>query len=146
MNEQTRRFIEAHIGRIIDRGIFDERLIAEFRFDKRRTEYPDECPCYQQNKPCHNGTEVNCLLCYCHKYENSTPEGGCGLPEEGTGEWYYHPNLPAGRIWDCSKCNYPNKEEIVVKCLEGFFNSNEHSAESLRKYLKALYGLDGQPS
>ena len=56
MNEQTRRFIEAHVERIIDSGIFDERLIGEFGFDKRRTEHQDECPCYQQNDPCHNGT------------------------------------------------------------------------------------------
>jgi Zn-finger protein len=148
MDEQTRRYIIAHIERVVDCGIFDERLIGEFRYDKRRTEHPDKCPCYQQSKPCHNtnGEELNCLLCYCPEYDNSPQEGGCKLPEKGKGEWFYHPVHPTGRILDCSHCNYPNKEDIVIKYLEGFFNSSEHSKESLRKYLKALYCLNGQPS
>jgi len=117
MNEKTRRAIETHI----------ERIIKEFRFENQRADNLEKCPCYAQNKPCHNIPleEFNCLLCFCPEYNTSNSEGGCKIPEKGKGEWFYHPSHQTGRIWDCSNCGYPNREEIVREYLKAIFSLNE---------------------
>ena len=113
MNNKTRKAIEAHI----------EKIITEFKFSQRKEKYPTECPCYINDKPCHDldETEFNCFLCFCPEYDNSTSEGGCKSPERGNGEWFNHESHETGRIWDCSNCSYPNQEETVREYLRGVF-------------------------
>lgn len=114
MNDKTRKAIESHI----------EKIIEDYRFFHRQAESPNECVCYMQNKPCHtlSSKEFNCFLCYCPEYDTSKPEGGCKIQRK-EGKWFDNPNVPTGKIWDCSNCDYPNKENTV------------------RNYLKNLFGL-----
>ncbi|MBU2053262.1 MAG: hypothetical protein KJ721_03395 [Nanoarchaeota archaeon] len=114
MNSKTRETINSHLNKII----------SEFRFNNRKLKQPKECPCYEQNKPCHNvDGELNCFLCYCPEYDNSKSEGGCKINSQ-KGKWYFHDKLPKGKIWDCSDCDNPHREETI------------------RKHLKKLFGVD----
>jgi Zn-finger protein len=117
MNDLTRRCIAVHV----------ERILAEFSFEHRAREHPEECPCYVLGKPCHDDipiSDFNCFLCYCPEYDNSISEGGCKLGNpEAKGKPFEHPSHPTGRIWDCSDCIY------------------HHRSENVRKYLKRLFGL-----
>jgi len=101
-----------------------EQILKEFRFSHRSKDHPEECPNYHRQKPCHDiiPEELNCFFCLCPEYDNSKEEGGCFM-NNPKGKWFYHPSHQKGRIWDCSDCNYPHKEE------------------NIRKYLKALFGL-----
>ncbi|MBR9701745.1 hypothetical protein GOV13_02380 [Candidatus Pacearchaeota archaeon] len=111
MPNKTKQAILSHINKII----------SEFKFSNRKLKHPKECPCYLENKPCHNvGGELNCFLCYCPEYDNSKEEGGCKINSK-KGKWHVHEN---GKIWDCSDCDHPHKEETV------------------RKHLKELFGID----
>jgi len=109
MNPQTKNFIEKHIQNIID----------EFDFEKQKGKNSDKCPCYSEGK-CHDVENLNCFLCYCPEYDNSKIEGGCKINSE-KGKWFFDEKFPAGKIWDCSSCDYPHKEEIVKKYLKKVF-------------------------
>ena len=113
MNEKTRESIQAHV----------ERIIQEFRFNKRRITHQDECPCYKST-PCYDIEELNCFLCYCPEYNTESIEGGCKISSK-EGKWFYHPSHPTGRIWDCTNCSYPNKEKTVRVYLEKLFGLKE---------------------
>ncbi len=114
MNEKTRQCIEEKI----------ERILREFRFSSRSKEHPEECPNYTRQKPCHDipAGELHCFFCVCPEYDNTSEEGGCCISKP-EGKWFYHPSHPKGRIWDCSDCDHPHREENV------------------RKYLGVLFGL-----
>ncbi|MDP6641383.1 MAG: cysteine-rich small domain-containing protein [Nitrososphaerales archaeon] len=90
--------------------------INDFSFENMRKKFPDKCPCYIENKPCHDmdPEELNCLLCYCPEYDQSKKEGGCKIDSK-EGKWFFSDKLPSGKIWDCSSCNYPHKRENVEK-------------------------------
>lgn len=146
MNEITRKCIEKHVERIAESFRTNnhdiEKIIEEFRFSTQKRKNPDACPCYSDG-PCHDmDGKLNCFFCFCPKYDNSAPEGGCKLPETGEGKWFYHPDLPTGRIWDCSKCKYPNREETVRESLANLNLTAPDREEVVRKYLKAIFGLD----
>ena len=117
MNDKTKEFIESHINRIIN----------EFNFKKRKEKNPEECLCYQQDKPCHEipKEEFNCFLCYCPEYDSIKSEGGCKLNSK-KGKWFYHHDLPKGKIWDCSDCDYPHRIGTVKKYLKKFFGIKEN--------------------
>lgn len=113
MDEKTEKFISAHI----------QKIIKEFNFKNRKAKYPDACPCYK-DKPCHNIPEekLNCFLCYCPEYISNLEEGGCKINSQ-KGKWFFDKRLPKGKIWDCSNCDYPHKEEIVEKYLKKLFQN-----------------------
>ena len=69
-------------------------------------------------KICHNlePEKLNCFLCYCPEYS----EEGCKI-NNPNGKWLETPN---GKIWDCSDCDYPHKEEIVERYLKKIFEIN----------------------
>ena len=93
--------------------------IEDFSFENRRKKFPNECPCYIENKPCHNMSpkELNCFLCFCPEYDTSKEEGGCKINSKD-GKWFFSDKLPKGKIWDCSDCIYPHKKEIVRKYMD----------------------------
>ena len=72
--EKAKRLIEARI----------RNLLNEFDFDKRKIKSPNECPCYLQNKPCHNIPEedLNCFLCYCPEYNTENFLFSVSQPQE----------------------------------------------------------------
>ena len=112
--ERAKRLIEARI----------RNLLNEFDFDKRKIKFPTECPCYMQNKPCHNISEgyLNCFLCYCPEYNLNLEFGGCNLGNpQGKGKWFYHEALPHEKIWDCCDCSYPHDKEVAEKYLKKMF-------------------------
>lgn len=101
--------------------LIEERInliIKEFDFENRKKN-TEECPCYKENKKCHNIENLNCLLCYCPNYIK-TEEGGCKI-NNPKGKWFFHSNLPKGKIWDCSDCDWPHKEENVKEVLKKIF-------------------------
>jgi len=112
MNPKTEQAINSHV----------DKIISEFNFENRKSKYPEACPCYIQNKPCHDldGKEMNCFLCYCPEYDNSREEGGCKI-NSAKGKWFFNDKLPKGKIWDCSDCEIPHKEETVKKHLKKLF-------------------------
>jgi len=87
-------------------------IINQTSFLIRSEKYPNECPYYPERKPCHNVLKLNCFLCACPEYKKEKNEGGCGLDSK-LGKWHYHPNLPAGKIWDCSDCPTPHYPEYI---------------------------------
>ena len=118
-HNKARKLIEARI----------RNLVGEFDFNKRKEKFPNECPCYLENKPCHDIPEenLNCFLCYCPEYNLDLKSGGCKLGNpQGKGKWFHHDSLPEGRIWDCSDCNYPHNREVA------------------EKYFKKMFGVEGK--
>ncbi len=109
MNLKTKQAINAYINKIIQ----------EFNFNNRKLNYKETCPCYAEDKPCHDidGKDINCFLCYCPEYDNSKNEGDCKI-NSPKGKWFIHAE---GKIWDCSDCDYPHKEEVVRKHLKKLF-------------------------
>ncbi len=100
---------------IIEKRI--SKLIDEWDFDKRKNTNPEECICYQQNKPCHNITNLNCFFCYCPNYDTSVKEGKCKINSQKAKYIDNH----EGRILDCTDCDFPHKRENAIKLLEGLF-------------------------
>ena len=112
--EKARKLIEARIG----------KLINEFDFVERKEKFPNECPCYFENKPCHEipKENLNCFLCYCPEYKIDVEIGGCGLGNpKGKGKWFYHEALPQGKIWDCCDCSYPHDKKIAEEYFRRMF-------------------------
>ena len=96
---------------IIEKRI--DRLIEENNFEKRGISHSDECICYQQNKPCHNIENLNCLFCFCPNYDLSFKEGKCKI--NSPKRKYIENHL--GRILDCSDCDFPHKIDNVKSIL-----------------------------
>lgn len=72
--------------------------------------------------PCHvitNGSEFNCLFCFCPLYV---------LGEECGGNFSYISNTITGmKIKDCSKCTFPHRPEsydIIIDKLNKFHSSS----------------------
>jgi Zn-finger protein len=105
--------INAHINQII----------IENSFKNRSKNYPDACPCYT-NKPCHEMTDLNCLLCYCPKYNTEIKTGGCKI-NNPNGKWHYNDLLSEKKIWDCSACTYPHSKEVVKEYLTKLFEDKK---------------------
>lgn len=93
----------------------EEENINEWDYNKRSKTHPKECPCYK-DKPCHNKGDINCLLCFCPEYDLSKEEGGC--LRKGNGKYIQHPTLAAGKIWDCSGCDWPHKKDNIKKYIK----------------------------
>ena len=66
--------------------------------------------------------DLNCFLCYCPFYNTETEEGDC-LRNSPDGKWHHSEKLSAGKIWDCSNCEYPHIEDTVRVHLEKVFKS-----------------------
>jgi Zn-finger protein len=97
-----------------DHSKTDNENLSRWSFESRSKTHPKECPCYS-GQPCHTG-EVNCFLCFCPEYDLSKEEGGC--KRKGNGKWFFHENLPAGKIWDCSECEWPHRADNIKKHLK----------------------------
>jgi len=104
----------------MDRDMFISAVISEFRYDNRSVSHPEKCICYREGLPCHDMENLNCFLCYCPYYDTEKEEGGC-LRDSPDGKWHDSEKLPKGRIWDCSDCDYPHREETVRAYLEAYF-------------------------
>lgn len=115
MDEKTSQAVNNHI----------EGILEEFSFESRRKTHPDKCPCYSENKPCHDipRENLNCFLCFCPMYKFRDGESKClaGNPQ-GKGKWFYHPSHKNGRIWDCSDCTFPNEKDNVRSYLLNIFS------------------------
>lgn len=96
---------------IIEKRI--DKIIEEWNFNKRKETNPEECICYQQNKPCHNIENLNCLLCFCPNYDTSVKEGKCRI---NAPKRKYIDNCE-GKILDCSDCDFPHKRKNVKDIL-----------------------------
>jgi len=116
MNPKTEEVIKEHI----------ERIVKDSSFAEMKKRHPNKCPCYTRGK-CHDLPEesLNCFLCCCPEYNNSAEEGGCKINSK-EGKWYFDERLPKGKIWDCSDCTYPHKEETVKKYLERIFGIKDN--------------------
>lgn len=97
-----------------------KKIIKEFNFLNRKNKFPYECPCYM-GKICHNLSpeKLNCFLCYCPEYKSDLEEGGCKI-NNPNGKWL---ETEKARIWDCSDCDHPHKEEVVEKHLKKLFQN-----------------------
>lgn len=106
-SESTKKYVEEKI----------KQRLREFDFEVRSKTHPKECSCYETGIPCHSDIpkeELNCFYCICPEYDNDSEVGGCNLDNPlGKGKWYYDKNLPQGKIWDCSDCNWPHRKENV---------------------------------
>ena len=84
---------------------------TSFRVRSERMKGKNECPYYDSGKSCHDSVfSLNCLLCACPNYLFHSLQGGCGIGSEN-GRFIEHPNLPEGRVWDCSNCSYGHSYE-----------------------------------
>lgn len=110
MNPKTQEFIEKHI----------QRVIEEFDFENQKKKNPEKCVCYSEGK-CHDVENLNCFLCYCPEYDNSITEEGCRI-NSSKGKWLFDKKLAAGKIWDCSDCDYPHQKKVVEEFLRKVFN------------------------
>ena len=103
-----------------------KKIIGKYTFQNRKKEHVDFCPCYNGTK-CHKilENELICLFCYCPEYEINEEflEGRCKI-ENPLGKYFYHPNLPYGKIWDCSECITPQKKEYVSNFLKRITKNN----------------------
>ncbi len=98
-----------NIPRIVETMSFTERSIRMYG--------KNECPYYDLGRPCHTLPGLNCFWCACPEYMSESLEGGCRM-RSPLGKWVVHKNLPAGKVWDCSKCIYGHDPEFVRQYLE----------------------------
>ncbi|MBU3906947.1 MAG: hypothetical protein KKA64_01720 [Nanoarchaeota archaeon] len=122
-------------------------IIEEMSFRVRSKKHPEECPYYvkiadadecnfehpkvQTNTPglldfketsCHPEVEnLNCFLCACPNYESDKLAGGCKINSQ-KGRVHFHPNLPEGRIWDCSDCNINHTPDEIRRYLTKYIS------------------------
>ena len=54
-------------------------IIEHTSFKQRSKRDKSECPYYEQDEPCHDVKDLNCLLCPCPNYDSSTERGGCNI-------------------------------------------------------------------
>jgi len=94
------------------------KIIEAMSFERRARRNPEKCPYYQgpSLQSCHNIKDLNCLLCACPNYNSKELEGGCRINSK-YGKWTYHPNLPAGRVFDCSDCKINHSKREIEKYL-----------------------------
>ncbi len=113
MNDLLKKVIESRI----------DLIVIDFNYEKRKKEYPYECPCNSSGK-CHEIEDLNCFFCYCPWYNNQSPEGGCKIDNPlGKGKWFERKGHSiSDRIWDCSDCIYPHQEKTVREALRKIFN------------------------
>jgi len=114
-HKKARKLIELRIKTLLD----------SFDFENRRETNPNECPCYIENKPCHDipRKRLNCFLCYCSEYDLSKEEGGCNLGNpQGKGKWFERADC--SKIWDCSDCDIPHNKSVAEKYLKKVFGLN----------------------
>lgn len=97
-----------------------KEILTEFDFENKKKKNPDSCVCYSDGK-CHNLEKLNCFFCYCPEYETTKAEGGCKINSE-KGKWFVKGDK---KIWDCSDCNYPHKEEFIKKHLRERLHQNK---------------------
>ena len=116
------------------------QIIEATSFRRRSVREPEECPCYENGKPCHPEVkDLNCFLCACPDYlqipqglsgqdlesqrildslnQNQKLQGGCEINCE-LGKWYKNHNLQKGKIWDCSDCAVPHFPSYVQDYLK----------------------------
>ncbi len=122
-----------------------EEIIKKYIFNNRKKESPDFCPCYNGTK-CHDISEnkLMCIFCYCPEYQQDLecPEGKCKINSR-YGKYFYHPDLPFRRIWDCSDCIIPQSRNYTEKFLENlstknllkFYNSNFENSRQIFDFL-----------
>jgi len=96
-------------------------IIQATNFQERSKRQPDECPYYQQGKPCHPIPNLNCLLCACPNYNSNSEMGACRI-NSPQGKYHYHENLPKGKVWDCSNCQNNHTPNDVKTWLEENIN------------------------
>ena len=94
-----------------------DRIMVHTSFEKRSQRKKSECPYYEQNQPCHDIDDLNCLLCPCPNYDSRTDRGGCKI-NSNYGKITKHKNLPEGEIWDCSDCSVGHSPKVVKNWLE----------------------------
>jgi Zn-finger protein len=82
-------------------------IIEETSFRVRSVKHRKKCPYYYEKDPpesCYPSIQdLNCFLCACPNYASEKLDGGCRINSR-FGKMKHHPNLPAGRVWDCSDC------------------------------------------
>lgn len=92
-------------------------IIEETSFKTRSEKYPEKCPYYQLGYSCHRVvSDLNCFLCACPNYESGCLEGGCKI-NSPKGKFHVHPNLPMGRVWDCSACAVNHSPDEIKRYL-----------------------------
>ena len=93
------------------------KIINQTSFKIRKKKYPRKCPDYITNKSCHPEIkDLNCFLCACPNYQSDLLEGGCKINSK-KGKYHHHPNLPKGKVWDCSNCSINHTPKEVEKYL-----------------------------
>lgn len=114
MHEKAKDIIKRRNSKITEEWNCDVlALIKKFNFDVRKKTHPEECICYQQNKPCHNIDNLNCIFCFCSNYDLSVKEGRCKIDSPSAKYIDNHD----GKILDCSDCDWPHKPENVKNIL-----------------------------
>jgi len=93
------------------------KIIDNYDFEKQKKLNPTGCVCYEQDKKCHNITDLNCFFCYCPNYDRNVKEGKCKI-DSPKGKYI---DNHEGKILDCSDCDFPHKKENAIKLLEGLF-------------------------
>ena len=126
MDEKTKKWLKQRVD-IVSREIKKtgltniNKLADNFKFDKRKIEHFDECPCYDKNVFCHDGKsyEKYCLLCSCLNYNTNSIEGGCNIENPfGVGYYFDRSVYDLNDIWDCSDCLYPHTKKETLNALK----------------------------
>jgi len=129
------------VARVLEAGIeFNVEnipaIVRETSYAVQSKKHPEDCPCYT-SEPCHFMHDLNCLLCPCPNYnsdrlgDNGEIEGGCRVKSE-MGKWKNHPNLPAGRVWDCNGCSAYHSPTVVEDYLRKHLEDFQRVAEEIR--------------
>ena len=99
----------------------DNEVIDYFNYENMQKNHPDFCPLYEQNKKCHEMTELNCYFCACMHFRFSDQ----GLAKEGEHTRYSLCSIHAKESkdfvaqkaihLDCSNCYIPHKKSVIQK-------------------------------
>ncbi|MBM3247034.1 hypothetical protein FJZ17_00630 [Candidatus Pacearchaeota archaeon] len=126
LKEWAEGFKKRIVSRVLEAGLeFTVEnipgIVREASFAVQSKKHPGDCPCYT-SEPCHALVDLNCLLCNCPNYNANTRgangeiQGSCRV-DSSNGRYTEHPNLPAGRVWDCNGCPIFHSSEEVEKYL-----------------------------
>jgi len=109
------------VEKLRSNNLSHEEIIDYFYFENMKTQEPDFCPLYAENKKCHNMESLNYYLCSCPNFRfNDT---GITTIQEKTQYSYCNIDSKDGRqgIYadkihqDCSHCQVPHTKEYVEK-------------------------------
>lgn len=102
-----------------------DQIAEMFTYKVMRSECPDLCRLYKENKLCHDMKldELNCYGCYCPNYkQEEIIDEETGLPKRGicviNSKFGFYKNKETYLILNCTNCIVPHRKKYIKKFIQ----------------------------